>query len=339
MKELELPDSLSDVPAASAHEPSLHPSLKPVAPLLSVKPVLASPALQTLAPLPPDFHEEALNSPRITDNPKDLAQQSITQQPVSYSNGVCAPGFILLQDENSGSLFATCQVCFQALREVKAQHFWREFNSLGVRSLPFLCLVLSFVGAILVYQAGIQALRLVPDTSQIGPAYLELLVRDLAATLTGLMLATRVGAGIAAEIGSMKVTDQLDALRLSRADPIVFLVAPKLLASMAFTPLVTLIGGCFALGAGVLTGTLAFDIRPASFFDPRFLSLSSIAIGLLKAFTFGVLIPIFSAHAGLYCLRGSQGVGNATTRAVVSSSLGVIIFGFIWGVLGHVILR
>ncbi len=191
----------------------------------------------------------------------------------------------------------------------------------------------AFVGGIIVYQGGLQAMRIVPDTSGIGPTYLELLVKDLAATLTGLMLATRVGAGIAAELGSMKVTDQLDALRLCQADPVVFLVAPRLLACLLITPIVTIIAGSVALGSGTVVGLLAFGISPTSFLDARFVTAGTLVTGLAKSIAFGLAVPLVSAHAGLYTSGGSQGVGDATTRAVVGSSLAVIVLGFVIGVL------
>jgi len=248
------------------------------------------------------------------------------------------PGFILPHDESRASLLVTVRATFSALRHTQGHTVVAQAYEIGVRSLPFLCLVLAFVGGIIVYQAGIQAMRIVPDTSGIGPGYIELLVRDLAANLTGLMLATRVGASIAAEIGSMKVTDQLDALRLCQADPVSYLVAPRFLACVLVTPILTIIAGACALGSGTLVGALAFDIRPQNFLDPRFVTLGALATGFLKSLAFGFAIPLVSAHAGLYTRVGSQGVGDATTQAVVGSSIAVIVLGFFIGAVLHVLL-
>ncbi len=106
---------------------------------------------------------------------------------------------------------------------------------IGNRSLFFLSITMGFIGMILVYQAGLQAKRVVPDFTLLGATYLELLVRDFAASIGALMLATRVGAGIAAEIGSMVVTEQVDALRMCAADPIDYLIVPRFLASIVMT--------------------------------------------------------------------------------------------------------
>lgn len=225
----------------------------------------------------------------------------------------------------------------QAVRRIEIPEVMRQLHQIGLQSLGFISLVLGFVGAILVYQAGLQALRIVPDTSTVGPTYLELLVKDLASTITGLMLATRVGAGIAAEIGSMKVTDQLDALRLCQTDPVDYLVAPRVVASLIATPMLTIFGGCVAVLTGATTGYLAFGINPMIFIDPRHIDVGDVIVGLVKCISFGAAIPLVSAHAGLYTTGGSEGVGNATTRAVVGSSLAVIIMGFFIGAVGQAI--
>lgn len=223
----------------------------------------------------------------------------------------------------------------QGLRSVEVRLVLRQINELGIRSLGFVCLVLGFVGSILVYQAGVQALRIVPDTSNVGASYLELLVRDLAASLTGLMLATRVGAGIAAEIGAMKVTDQLDALRLCRADPFDYLVVPRVVASVVVTPFLTIFGGAVAALTGAATGYVAFGINPNLFLDGRYVDASDITTGVVKSIVFGLVIPLLAAHSGLRTARGSEGVGNATTRAVVTASLAVIVLGFFIGAIGQ----
>jgi len=241
------------------------------------------------------------------------------------------PGFVLPPDEENAGVGRTLRAVFAALRRLEKGSVAAQIDQQGIGSLPFVMVVLAFVGAILVYQAGLQALRVVPDTSTIGASYLEILTRDLAATLTALMLATRVGAGIAAELGGMKVTDQLDALRLSNADPVVTLVAPRIVASLVYTPLLTVVGGATAIGSGLLTGLWAFEINPVTFLDPRFIDPIDIGMGLTKSVAFGLAVPLFSAHAGLQTKGGSQGVGDATTRAVVSSSLAVIILGFVIG--------
>lgn len=247
------------------------------------------------------------------------------------------PGVTVQTTEGTRGSVGMMAAIAQALRKMETPELWHQMHEIGLRSLGFVCLVLGFVGAILVHQAGIQALRIVPDTSNVGPSYLELLVKDLAATITGLMLATRVGAGIAAEIGSMKVTDQLDALKLCQTDPIEYLVAPRVVASLIVTPFLTIFGGSIAVLTGAITGYWSFGINPTIFLDGRYITGATLLIGLTKSLAFGLAIPLVSAHAGLYTTGGSEGVGNATTRAVVGSSLAVIILGFFIGVVGQLV--
>ena len=112
----------------------------------------------------------------------------------------------------------TLYYIFKGKREKGA--VFTQMYEMGNKSLGFMCVTMGFIGMILVYQSGLQAKRVVPEFSMLGATYFELLVRDFAASIGGLMLATRVGAGIAAEIGSMVVTEQVDALRMCAADPI-----------------------------------------------------------------------------------------------------------------------
>ncbi len=269
-----------------------------------------------------------------------FSRASLPPAPASSGESLAppVPGVDPTENPLSRTTLGTAQETFSALRRIEAPELFRQVDEIGLKSLTFISVTLGFVGAILVYQAGIQALRIVPDTSNVGASYLELLVRDLAASVTGLMLATRVGAGIAAEIGSMKVTDQLDALRLCRTDPIDYLIAPKVVASLLVTPLLTLFGGIVASFTGAVTGYLAFGINPAVFLDPRYVDAGDLITGLVKAIAFGLAIPLVAGHAGLSTKGGSDGVGDATTRAVVGSSLAVIILGFFIGAAGQILL-
>lgn len=275
--------------------------------------------------------------PSLAPSEREIAGSSISPTPESRDLAPPVPGFVLPVNEARFGPLSTLRATFHAIPRIEKGAIFRQVDELGVQSLGFLCLVLGFVGSIVVYQAGLQALRIVPDTTGIGPMYIELLVRDLAASLTGLMLATRVGAGIAAEIGSMKVTDQLDALRLCRTDPVVFMVAPRVVACLLLTPIVTILAGTIALVTGTLTGLLAFGITPETFLDARHVTPVALLTGLAKSLAFGVAVPVVSAHAGLYTSGGSQGVGDATTRAVVGSSLAVIILGFFIGAVVQVL--
>lgn len=213
----------------------------------------------------------------------------------------------------------------------------RQMYEIGNRSLLFLCVVMAFIGMILVYQAGVQTLRAVPDLSMLGATFLELLVRDLAATICALMLATRVGAGMAAEIGSMVVTEQVDALRMCAADPIDYLLKPRFIASIVMTVVLVVLAGGVAAGTGLLTGMIFFEITPQVFWNLSLVEPADLVLGLIKCVAYGAAIPIVSGYSGLTTFGGSKGVGSATTRAVVGSSLAVIVLSFLISFAGHVV--
>lgn len=203
-----------------------------------------------------------------------------------------------------------------------------QMYEIGNRSLVFLSTTMGFIGMIMVYQAGLQAKRIVPDFTMLGATYLELLVRDFAASIGALMLATRVGAGIAAEIGSMVVTEQVDALRMCAADPIDFLIVPRFLASLIMTTCLIVWAGTVAFVAGALTAYVAYDVPLQTFFNMALIDVGDVSIGLAKCVAYGAAIPIVSGYCGLSTFGGSEGVGWATTRAVVNTSLSIIILNF-----------
>lgn len=216
----------------------------------------------------------------------------------------------------------TLYYCVRGRREPGA--VVTQMHEIGNRSLFFLTVVMGFIGMIMVFQAGVQTKRILPELSLLGANYIELMVRDLAASIGSLMLATRVGAGIAAEIGSMVVTEQIDALRMCAADPIDYLIKPRFLASIAMTTALGVWACAVAIATGMLTAYVMFDIRPATFWNLSLLQAGDLILGLTKCLAYGAAIPVVSGHAGLSTFGGSEGVGWATTRAVVSSSLAVI---------------
>ena len=213
----------------------------------------------------------------------------------------------------------------------------QQMYEIGNRSLFFLTVVMGFIGMILVLQAGIQTKRVLPELSLLGANYLELLVRDLAASIGSLMLATRVGAGIAAEIGSMVVTEQIDALRMCAADPIDYLIKPRFLASIVMTTVLVVWSAGVAIVTGLLTAYFMFDLRPGTFLNFSLVEPGDLILGLTKCLAYGAAIPVVSGHSGLSTYGGSEGVGWATTKAVVNSSLAVIVLDMVISAAGFYI--
>jgi phospholipid/cholesterol/gamma-HCH transport system permease protein len=213
----------------------------------------------------------------------------------------------------------------------------QQMYEIGNRSLVFVCVVMGFIGMILVFQGGVQTQRVVPDLSGLGAAFLEVLIRDMAASISALMLATRVGAGIAAEIGSMVVTEQVDALRMCAADPVDYLVKPRFVASVCMTLVLVVVAGTVAYLTGMAAGYVFFGINPRTFSNLSLVDAGDVITGIAKCLAYGAAIPIVSAHAGLSTFGGSAGVGTATTRAVVNSSLAVIALDFLLSGLGYIV--
>ena len=199
----------------------------------------------------------------------------------------------------------------------------------GNQSVFFLTVFMGFFGMILVFQAGVQALRVVPDLTLLGATFLQLLVRDLAASIGALMLATRVGAGIAAEVGSMVITEQVDALRMCGVEPVEYLLVPRFLASLLMTVVLWVVGVLAALAFGALTAYQSFHVVPSVFLDLSRVGPGDVITGAWKALAYGAAIPIVSGFCGLSARGGSEGVGRATTQAVVASSFVVIVIDFV----------
>ncbi len=206
---------------------------------------------------------------------------------------------------------------------------------IGNESLLFVTVTMAVIGMIMVVQAALQAMKVVPDLSMLGGNIIQMMVRDFAATICAMMLATRVGAGIAAEIGSMVVTEQVDALRMSAADPVEYLVVPRFIASIVMTTVLTFWSLFVALSAGMITANLQFDVSYATFMNFNFVKVGDLILCLMKSVAYGAAIPIVSAHRGLSTFGGSEGVGWATTSAVVHSSLAVIVLDLVLSVFGY----
>jgi phospholipid/cholesterol/gamma-HCH transport system permease protein len=254
-------------------------------------------------------------------------------QPAAQSSGPLADlgGTVLELLRTAKGLYSlfvrTLYYCFRGRREPGAVAYY--MYEIGNRSLFFLTVVMGFIGMIMVYQGATQTMRVLPELSMLGATFLELLVRDLAASIGALMLATRVGAGIAAEIGSMVVTEQVDALRMSAADPVDYLIKPRFLASLVMTTALIIWSGAVAYLCGMVTAYTMFDLNPQTYVNMQMVDYSDLGTGLAKCLAYGAAIPIVSGHAGLSTFGGSEGVGSATTRAVVNTSLAVIMLNLI----------
>jgi len=224
---------------------------------------------------------------------------------------------------------------------IQGRFRWRavmdQMQVVGMESLVFIMGAIGFLSMILVVQSGTQIERILPDFGLLGPSIIELLVKQFGPTVTALMIATKVGTGIAAEIGSMVVTEQVDALKMSNTDPIEHLVVPRFIACTVMLLVLTIFAVSVGILVSLLTAKIEFGVNPISFWDLQFVQSHDIIMAICKCISMGLVIPIIAAQAGFQARGGSEGVGWATTRAVVNASLAVIVLDFFWSAFFEII--
>jgi phospholipid/cholesterol/gamma-HCH transport system permease protein len=201
-----------------------------------------------------------------------------------------------------------------------------------VRTVPLNVASMAFVGAVVIVDGGRQVQKLFGDPAGLGPAVLELVVREFGPAFGGVIAATRIGSGIAAELGAMRVSEQIDALELTAADPVAELVAPRARASLLALLVLGMISTVAAALTGDVTAQVAFGSRPGAFLDTTMLDRWDVLVGLSKLALFGLAIPALAARAGLVAAGGAPAVGRATTRGVVTSIVAVVVIDLAVGV-------
>jgi len=204
-----------------------------------------------------------------------------------------------------------------------------QFEQIGIGSLTVVLLTGFFTGAVLVLQTGI-TLDQFGARPFVGRIVSATMVKELGPVLTGLMLAGRVGSGIAAELGSMVVTDQINALRALGTDPIRKLVVPRVLAGFFMAPVLTIIANTVGIIGGWIMAVFQLRVASSLYWTSvtEGLYLEDAWMGLIKPFCLGYVIVTIGCHVGLRTKGGTQGVGRATTNAVVASSVAVIAVDF-----------
>jgi phospholipid/cholesterol/gamma-HCH transport system permease protein len=205
-----------------------------------------------------------------------------------------------------------------------------QFEVIGVGSLTVVLLTGLFTGMVLALQSGL-TLDTFGARSMVGRLVSASIVKELGPVLTGLMVAGRVGSGIAAELGSMVVTDQISALRALGTDPVRKLVLPRILAGVIMVPILTVIAsGVGMVGAWIITVT-QLKVASSVYWNSVVIALymQDVWMGIIKPFVLGFMIVSIGCHVGLRTTGGTQGVGRATTQAVVAASVSVIAMDFL----------
>lgn len=175
-------------------------------------------------------------------------------------------------------------------------------------------------------------MKLVVQNDSMVPGFAALLIlRELGAVVTALLLTSRVGAGIAAEVGSMKVTEQIDALKMLGIDPVSYLLIPRLVATTIGCMILCVVANMVCIFAAMIVSDQLLGYSPSMFLTAmnRFVEFRDIIFAVIKAMFFGMVIPMISCFFGFRCKSGADGVGSATTQSVVFSSIAIIFLDFI----------
>jgi phospholipid/cholesterol/gamma-HCH transport system permease protein len=231
------------------------------------------------------------------------------------------------------------RICIEAVRAARDVRTWgplttSQMRKLGVGSLPIGMLIAMFTGIVLALLASYSFTNSVPRYL-VGTLVQKTIMMELAPVLTGLALAGRVGANIAAEIGTMRVTEQVDALETLAYDPIAYLVVPRLIAGVVMFPIVVGVAMVVGLGAGWIASMGLLDLSSVQFLKGArlFFDAFDIRYGLVKAASFGLAVTAVGCACGLETRGGAEGVGAAATRAVVTSAVLILVLDAFWAVV------
>ncbi|HPM76586.1 MAG TPA: ABC transporter permease [bacterium] len=204
-----------------------------------------------------------------------------------------------------------------------------QFNFVGVESAFIVLLTGFFTGAVFSLQSS-YAFSLFEANSMVGPTVMLALTRELGPVLTALMVIGRVGSSMAAEIGTMRVTEQIDALEVLAVNPVHYLIVPRVVASVIMMPMLTTVFEAIgALGSWGVT-TKLLNVPSTEFIDEviYYVDFDDFYIGILKAAVFGLIMAVIGCYQGYYTTRGAEGVGKATTQSVVLSSVTVMVANY-----------
>lgn len=209
------------------------------------------------------------------------------------------------------------------------RHIGRQMLDIGYFSLPVVGMTALFTGMVLALQSYTGFARFSAEGAVATVVVLSM-TRELGPVIAGLMVAGRIGASMAAEIGTMRVTEQIDALHTLSTNPMKYLVAPRLIAGTTMLPLLVVVADIIGVFGGYIVGVYKLDFNAATYLKQTFdfLEFMDVFSGLVKASAFGFLISLMGCYHGYNSDGGAQGVGRATTNAVVSASILILVFNY-----------
>ena len=209
-----------------------------------------------------------------------------------------------------------------------------QMRRIGVESLPLVIITSIFTGAVTAVQAAYQLREFVPE-AYFGTAIYKSVVIELGPVLTALVVGCRVSASIAAEVGTMRVTEQVDAMEAMAIDPVRYLAMPRILAGLVMLPVLTVFADALAIGGGFVVSNASLNVSPSTYLNgvKMYFFAGDVFGGLIKAFVFGGIITLMGCLAGLRTVGGAVGVGRAATRAVVTSCVLILISDYVLATL------
>jgi phospholipid/cholesterol/gamma-HCH transport system permease protein len=225
---------------------------------------------------------------------------------------------------------------YETLRRLPRRESWRWSEIIqaivqnGIGSLPIITLATAFAGIVLTNQIAWHMQLALHDVSMIPGFIGQFVLRELGIAIPALLLVSKAGASTTAEIGSMKVTEQIDALKLLGIDPINYLVFPRFIGAIISSACLTLIAISVTLACSMAVAILQYNFSLLEFLNAlrHFIGPSDLVCALVKGLIFGAVIPIISCAYGFRCQGGAEGVGAATTNSVVASTITVIVLDF-----------
>jgi len=212
---------------------------------------------------------------------------------------------------------------------LQGREILKQMEEVGVRSFPVVVITSAFTGMVLALQSYTGFKRFNAE-SMVGTVVALSVTRELGPVLTGLMVSGRVGSAMAAELGTMRVTEQIDALYTLATNPIKYLIVPRFLAAMIMLPILVVFADVIGIFGGYLVSVKLLGTNPTLYIRRtwQLLELNDIYTGLLKALCFGMIVAMIGCYEGFSAEGGAEGVGRATTKAVVLSSLLILISNY-----------
>ena len=213
----------------------------------------------------------------------------------------------------------------------RRKEFIQQLYFVANRSLFIIVFCVCFAAVVTILESSFHMKMVIQNDSMVPGFAAVLILRELGAVVTALLLTSRVGAGFASEVGTMKITEQLDALKMLGIDPVRYLVVPRFLASVVGGCLLTIVANIVCIFAAILVTQVYLGYTLSMFLTSmhRFTSFQDLIFAGIKGAVFGAVIPLVACYFGFRCEQGAEGVGKATTNTVVVASVAIVVIDFI----------